>query len=246
MLAALRAGWWLPAMGMLLGSGIALVFSLVQTPLFTSSTQLFVSTTDSASTSDAYQGSQFSQQRVGSYTRLIAGEELARRVAYRLDLSVPPATLSERITTTAAIDTVLIDVTVADPSPQRAKRIVEAVGEEFIALVRELERPAGGGKSPVNVTVTERPEVPVDASSPATIRSMALGLVIGLLAGAGLAVLRKTLDQSVRSSEDVASATGAAVIATVLRDDTLGRRTAIGWDRDRPAVESYRQLRTNL
>jgi receptor protein-tyrosine kinase len=246
MLAALRAGWWLSAIGMVLGGVIALVVCLVQTPLYTSSTQLFVSTTDSASTSDAYQGSQFSQQRVGSYTRLITGKEVARRVVERLDLSVPPATLSERITATAAIDTVLIDVTVADPSPERAQRIAEVVGEEFIAVVGELERPGVGRESTVTVTVTERPEVPVDTSSPQTTRNVALGLVAGLLAGAGLAVLRRTLDQSVRSPDDIASATGAAVIATVLRDETLGGRSAIEGNRDRPAVESYRQLRTNL
>lgn len=245
-LAALRAGWWLAAIGMLLGGAIALVFSVAQTPLYTSSTQLFVSTTDSASTSDAYQGSQFSQQRVGSYTRLLAGEELARRVVERLDLSMPAATLSDRITATAAIDTVLIDVTVADRSAERAQRIAEVVGEEFIARVDELERPRGGGESPVTVTVTEPPKVPVDATFPQTTRNVALGLILGLLVGAGLALLRKTLDRSVRSAEDVASATGAAVIATVLRDETLRGRAATEWDRDRPAAESYRQLRTNL
>src|SRR4029453_5842561 len=84
------------------------------------------------------------------------------------------------------------------------------------------------------------------ASFPQTTRNVALGLVVGLFAGAGLAVLRKTLDRSGRSSEDVASAAGAGVLATVLRDETLGGSTAIEWDRDRPAVESYRQLRTNL
>lgn len=246
MLAALRTAWWMPALGMLVGAAIALGASLVQTPLYTSTTQFFVSTTDSASTSDAYQGSQLSQQRVGSYTRLITGGELARRVIDRLDLTVPPGTLRERITATAAIDTVLIDVTVADPSPQGAQRIAEAVGHEFIDLVRELERPAGGGDPPVTVSVTEQPEIPVATSSPQTTRNVALGTLLGLMVGAGLAVLRKVLDQSVRSSDDVASATGAAVLATVLRDQTLRGRAAIEWHRDRPTAESYRQLRTNL
>lgn len=246
MLAAVRAGRWHVAVCLLLGGAIAAVVSLVQTPLYTSATQFFVSTTDSASTSDAYQGSQFSEQRVGSYTRLITGTELARRVIDDLELSESPATLSQRITATAAIDTVLIDVTVSDPSPQQAQRIAEALGEEFPALVARLERPAGGGQSPVNVTVTEPPTIPVSASSPQTLRNTALGLVIGLLAGVGIVVLRKYLDQSVRTSEDVAAAADAPVIATVLRDEALGRGTASDWDRDQPAFESFRQLRTNL
>jgi receptor protein-tyrosine kinase len=245
-LAALRGGWWLPFIGMVLAGGIVLALSLAQTPLYTSSTQLFVSTTDSASTSDAYQGSQLSQQRVSSYTRLITGEELAARVVERMDLPLAPAMLSDRITATSAIDTVLIDVTVADPSPERAQRIAEVVCSEFIDLVEELESPSSGGESPVTVTVSDRPDVPGGASSPQTTRNVGLGLVVGLVVGAGLSVLRASLDRSVKEPEDVVSATGAAVIGTVLRDDALKKRRAIDWDRDRPAAESYRQLRTNL
>src|SRR3954467_15729343 len=111
-LAALRAAWWLPVVGLVAGGGLALFASLLQTPLYTSSTQLFVSTTDSTSTSDVFQGSQFSQQRVTSYAELIAGDELARRVVDKLNLDLSPAQLSGEITATAAVDTVLIDVTV--------------------------------------------------------------------------------------------------------------------------------------
>ncbi len=111
-LRALRAAWWLPLVGLVVGGAAALLVSLLQTPLYTSSTQLFVSTRDSASTSDAFQGSQFSQERVTSYARLITGEELAGRVIDRLRLAETPNTLTEQITATAAADTVLIDVTV--------------------------------------------------------------------------------------------------------------------------------------
>src|SRR4051794_21233807 len=61
-LAALRASWWLALAGLLIGAAAALLASLLQTPLYTSSTQLFVSTRDSASSADVFQGSQFSQQ----------------------------------------------------------------------------------------------------------------------------------------------------------------------------------------
>jgi uncharacterized protein involved in exopolysaccharide biosynthesis len=60
-LAALRAGWWLPLLGLCLGGGAALVVSPVQTPVYDSSTRLFVSTTDAGSTAEAFQGSQLSQ-----------------------------------------------------------------------------------------------------------------------------------------------------------------------------------------
>src|SRR5687767_5113428 len=108
--AALRGAWWLPVLGALVGGAAALLASLLQTPVYTASTQLFVSTTDSATTSDVFQGSQFSEQRVASYAQLLAGEQLARRVIDDLDLKLSPAALSEEVTATPVPDTVLLDV----------------------------------------------------------------------------------------------------------------------------------------
>src|SRR3954465_2730699 len=159
----------------------ALLVSLLQTPRYTSTTQLFVSTRDSASTSDVFQGSQFSQQRVTSYAQLITGDELANRVIGRLNLNVPTSELRDEITATAVTDTVLIDVTVTDPSPQRARDIADAVGREFTSFATELETTDPGGLSPVKVTVTQPPQVPSVASSPNTTRNVALGALVGLL-----------------------------------------------------------------
>jgi uncharacterized protein involved in exopolysaccharide biosynthesis len=66
LLAALRKGWWLPLVGLVVGGSAALALSLVQTPTYTSETQFFVSTADSASTADIFQGGQAAQQRVAS------------------------------------------------------------------------------------------------------------------------------------------------------------------------------------
>lgn len=245
-LAALRVAWWLPLAGLVVGGGAALAVSLLQTPLYTSSTQLFVSTRDSASTSDAFQGSQFSQERVTSYARLIAGKDLAARVVDRLHLGESADDLSQRITATAVTDTVLIEVTVTDESPVQAQRIANAVGVEFTALATELETPEGADASPVKVTVTQRPEAASAPSSPQTRRNAAFGLLVGLLVGAGLAVLRARLDRTIKDPDEVAQLTGVPVIGTVLRDEALEKRHTIDKNGTNRTAEDYRQLRTNL
>lgn len=246
MLAALRAAWWLPLLGLLLGAGISAGVSYLQTPLYTSQLQLFVSTPTSTSTSEALQGSQLSQQRVTSYARLLAGEELAKRVIDRLNLDLSPSELRNRVTATAAPDTVMLDVTVTDPSAKQAQRIAAAIGQEFPDFVDELEPPNANGEPPVRISVSDAADVPTAPSSPQKTRNIALGGLVGLLIGAALAILRARLDRSVKDQSEVTDLTGVPVIGTVLRDSSLEKTHTI----DRAALsrtaEDYRQLRANL
>jgi capsular exopolysaccharide synthesis family protein len=245
-LAALRAAWWLPAAGLLVGLATALLLSLVQTPLYTSYIQFFVSTRGGSTTSDAFQGSQFSQERVTSYAQLVAGDELADRVVERLDLDRAPSEVSGGVSASAVADTVLIDVTVTDPSPEMAQRIADAIGQEFPSYVDELETPDDGSVSPITVTVTAQPQVPGAPTSPQTARNAVLGALVGLLVGAALAVLRSRLDRSVRDPDETARLAGAPVIGTVLRDEVLGKQHTIDRVANTRTAEDYRQLRNNL
>ena len=245
-LTALRAAWWFPVVGLVTGALAALAVSLLQTPEYTSETQLFVSTTDATSTSDVFQGSQFSQQRVTSYAQLLTGEEMAQRVIDRLDLDMTAGQLSDGVSATAVTDTVLIDITVTDPSAAQAQRIATALGEEFTTFAAELETTDVSGASPVKVTVTDSPSKPVSPSSPQTTRNLALGGLVGALMGAVLAIARTRLDRSVRDAEEAAELAGAPVIGVMLRDDSLHTKHVIERNSQTRTAEAYRQLRTNL
>ena len=245
-LAALRRGWWMLVLAVVVGGGVALCGSVLQTPTFTSHTQFFVSTANSATTAEALSGSQFSQQRVASYVRLLTGEELAQRVIGRLNLSVAPGKLASEISASANADTVLIDVAVSDESPALAQEVAAALGAEFTAYVTQLETPAAGGPSPVKVTVTDAPGLPEAASSPRTLRNVATGLIVGLLAGGLAAVARARLDRSVRDADVASELAKAPVVGVVLRDEALESRHVVDWRGSSPSAEAYRQLRTNL
>ena len=243
-LTALRAHWWLPVLGLIIGGVLALGLSALQTPLYTSSTQLFVSAAAANSASETFQGGWFSEQRATSYARLIEGDELADRVSQRLDVS--PDVIRDKVTASAAPGTVLIDVSVTDSSPERAQRIAEAIGTEFPPMVDELEVPETGMPPLVRVKVTNPADLPSSPSSPDVVRNVALGLAVGALLGAVGAVARVQLDRSVKDGDEAAQLAGAPVIGTVRRDQALEKRHIIDRMGDSRTAEDYRQLRNNL
>lgn len=245
-LTALKDAWWLPALGLITGVVAALLFTLLTVPQYTSNTQVFVSTRDSGTTSSAFQGSQLSQQRVESYTELLGGPELARRVVERLQLPDTPNAVMREITATAVPDTVLIDVTVTDPSAQRAQAIATALTSEFTSLVTTLETPESGGPAPVQITITAAPSLPSSPRTPDPLRNTAFGLLAGLIAGSVIAVVRARLDPSVRDGEVAAELSGSPVIGSIPHDDKLETQHVTERDSRGRTAEGYRQLRTNL
>jgi receptor protein-tyrosine kinase len=177
---------------------------------------------------------------------LLVSNELAGRVIDDLHLDMTPKELVDEITANAVQDTVLIDVTVTDRSPQRARDIAAAVGTEFQGMVRGLETAPGATGSPVRVTVADHPEIPQVPSAPKPVRNLALGLFGGLLLGAGLAIARATMDRTVHDQSEAAELVGAPLIGVILRDDQFAQVHAIDRAGSSPVVEEYRQLRTNL
>jgi receptor protein-tyrosine kinase len=242
---ALRVRWWLPVTGLILVGSIVLALSLLAAPQYTATMQFFVTTRDSASTSEVYEGSQFSQQRVASYARLLTGEELARQVIDELDLEVRPLELAARITATAAPETVLIDVTVSDPSPEQAQRIAEELAERFTSQVEELEATEAGA-SPVRVTLTDPPEVPEFRSAPQIPRNVAMGAIFGMLLGGGAAIARALLDRSVKDPYEAGDLAGSPILGAVLEDPALRVRHTVDPGRPTRALENYRQLGAQL
>ncbi|MGY2077395.1 polysaccharide biosynthesis tyrosine autokinase [Blastococcus sp. SYSU DS0828] len=245
-LTALRASWWLIVAGMVLGGAGALVGAQLQQPMYEANTQFFVATQNTNTTSDVFQGGQFSQERVTSYARLITGEQLAGRVVDRLGLDESATALASRISAEPIADTVLIDVSVEDRSPSVAREIAQAIGLEFTRLVEELETAPGAATSPVAVRVTLAPEEPDSPSSPQVARSVLVGSVLGGVVGVGLAFLRVALDRSVKRPDEISESLGLPVIGTIARDNKLAKAHVIDREAVTRAAEDYRQLRTNL
>ncbi|WP_167106230.1 polysaccharide biosynthesis tyrosine autokinase [Mycobacterium sp. DL592] len=243
----LRARWITVTAALTAALLAAVAVTLLTTPLYQASTRLFVSTAAGDSLADAYQGTLFSQERVLSYTQLLKGETLAKRTIDKLGLDMRPSALTKQITASAKQDTVLIDVQVLDASPVRARDIANALSDEFVKMVRELETPPDGSKPDARVIVEQRATIPESPVVPKTSRNIALGLVAGVLLGVGLAVLRDRLDNTVNDRETVEDITGVVLVGNIPADKERRKDAAIAFDKESSGIsEAFRKLRTNL
>ncbi|MCJ7608515.1 polysaccharide biosynthesis tyrosine autokinase, partial [Candidatus Bathyarchaeota archaeon] len=67
----------------------------------------------------------------------------------------------------------------------------------------------------LNIHVLERAMPAKEPSSPQAVRVIAIGLVLGLMAGAGLALVRDWRDQTVRSADEITAILGIPVLGVV-------------------------------
>jgi capsular exopolysaccharide synthesis family protein len=241
-----RRRWMLIVGCVVAAVGVAALVTFQMTPQYSSSARLFVSTSQN-DTGDAYQGSLFSAQRVTSYADLTSGQALSRRVIDKVGLDMEPDELSAKVDATVRPETVILEVSVTDPSPQQAQVLAQAVAEELTIFVDELETPPGRANAPIKASIVDAASLPDAPVSPQPTRNLALAAVLGLLLGLGAAVLRELLDTSVKTHEDVEEIAHTAVMGNIAFDPEATKSpliTSLG--SHAPRVEAFRVLRTNL
>lgn len=248
-LGLLRDRWKLIALVTLLAGAISAGLTARMTPLYSSSLTFYVSAqTRSTDVAQAYQADLLSQQKVQSYADLLTGPMLAGEVVRRMGLALSPAQLQTEITAQAVPQTVLLTAIVTSPSPQQAQAIARTVSMLFPRQVDRLERPAHGGTSTVLVTVVANPSQPAAPVSPRPARNVGLALGVGLLAGVGLAAGLRSLDTTVRTSEQLARSLGGKPVLGLIPYDSVARSHPVLTDSQlaSPRMEAFRKLRLNL
>ena len=231
----------------MLGVLAAGLMSLIATPTYTAHTKLFVAIQGSGTVTELQQGNTFSQARVQSYVQTVETPVVLQPVIESLGLSMTPAELATQIEASAELDTVLINIAVSDPSPAQSAAIARAVADSLIDTVGNLESSDAGGSSPVRLSVVTPAAAPTSPASPNVQLNVALGLLLGLASGAGIALVKSGLDTRVRGEDDLKKVTDAGVLGTVAFDAKATKRPLLTHvDPQSPRAESFRQVRTNL
>lgn len=214
---------------------------LTATRVYTSSMQFYVSTLLSEQTNPAA-ADQFAQNRVNTYVNLLGSDGLAQYVVDESGVNLSSKQVASRITASAQIGTVLIDVRVSDTDRARAEQIADSVVTVFTGMVDEFDN-AGGNSQLVTVNLVSAPSTAVQ-TSPNRNRLLVLGLALGLVLGGLYAVGRELLDKSIRGSRELSQLTGQRVIGEIpLPPASANGVLLTGHGADSVSAEALRRLR---
>lgn len=206
-----------------------------------------------AGASDTYQGAQLSTDRIKSYIELITGPRVAQDAARAVGPDTSAADVQSKVAASSVANTVIITMTATDRSPAQAVAIASAVSNSFTQLVQQLETPNGVDQVPaVTAQVIQPPSVPGSPVSPLLKINLIIGLLVGLLLGFGVAVVRRALDVSVRSTDALEDTADAVVLGVVPEDESTARQAvslaadAVVGSMADARTEAYRRIRTAL
>lgn len=239
----LRKRAWLIAVAALLCPAAALISSNATTPVFQGTAKLLVvaKTDPEGGTASAYEGTLLSQQLVKSFAQILESRATAE-AALRLDPQpFTPQELQKRIHAEPVTDTLLIDLTVEDTNPLRARRLTNSVARAFIRAVPRLQ-----SGSALRVSLVESALTPGTPIRPRTRLNVALGLLLGLILGVGLALLREFLDRSVKTPEELEVAAGVPVLGTIPPFKASRQPIPVAEQPRTAVAEAFRKLRTNF
>src|SRR4051794_20375901 len=229
--------------GVLLGLLASGLYLLTAPRAYQATAGAFFSLEYGNSASDLVQGSTYAQGQVASFALLATTPAVLESVLQGFDLDESPQAFSRRVQASAPVDTVLVEVTVTDASPEQSARLADAVVDSLSDLVEKLAPANDDGTPTVRATTVAPAEVPSVPSSPDPLLDLAVGLLLGLLAGTGAAYARSALDNRVRDAGVLAEVTDRSVIASVgVLTDGEQHPVVVASDPHSPQAESFRQL----
>ncbi|CAN5378786.1 polysaccharide biosynthesis tyrosine autokinase [soil metagenome] len=245
--AAIRRGWWILAIATAAGVFVAVLATGHATRQYTATTRLFISATGGNSSSEAYSGGQFAEQRAQSYAQMITSPQITQRVVDDLRLPVSAQELSTRVNAAIVPRTVLMDVSATDSSGERAADIANSLARSFIGYVQPLEIPAGLNTPRSTITVVNSADEPLFPSSPNVGSNVTYGLIGGLTLGLAALLLVQVLSRRIQSITDLSRLTDAPTIGPIVLPDheaDTGRHRLVDWTPEE--AEQLRRLRVQV
>ena len=204
-----RKRWWVVALMMVVLTVASVGYSLMQPPVYESSIKILVGQERGIAELPINVGGL--QDLTKTVAEAVNSRPIAQAVIEQEDLRTDPGTLLDNLEVVAIEETQFVAVSYRDSDPQRARRVVDAIGDVFSTRFSE-ENKTG---SAITATVWD-PAGPAGAPiSPKPLRNGLLALMIGSVLGTGLAFLLEFTDDSWRSSTEAEQVSGVPTFGVI-------------------------------
>ncbi|MFB3170030.1 Wzz/FepE/Etk N-terminal domain-containing protein [Neobacillus sp. 179-C4.2 HS] len=207
-------------------SGIVSYFFL--TPIYQASTQILVNQAKSDQAVYNYNEVQTNLQLINTYNVIIKSPAILDKVSDELKLDMTAAELNEKVTVGSEKDSQVVNISVQDADAALAASIANKTADVFQTEIVKI-------MNVDNVSVLAKATVLENQSpiKPQPLLNVAIAIVVGLMAGVGLAFLLEYFDNTVKNEQDIEKILGLpilGVIATIdnQKMDELKKRKAVG------------------
>ncbi|MFF2244489.1 polysaccharide biosynthesis tyrosine autokinase [Arthrobacter sp. NPDC058130] len=244
---AIARGWLIVLLCLLAGVAVAWGVTERATPVYQSTVKFYVVSPPSAGQS-SLQSLELSRGRIASYASLIKSDKFVEKLVSSSSTGLTAADIAQSVSASADQDTLMLTVVVSLPDQAKALEIAREIVAGLNSALDDVgagRTQSGGGQTVLNVVAGPTDEA--DPVSPRLSLNLALGALLGLGAGIGVAVARRMTDHTLRTPEEVEDASGLPLLARVPAS-TQARQFSAVLER-RPASlldEAARRLRTNI
>jgi capsular polysaccharide biosynthesis protein len=219
----LRRQWWVTALVAVVAVGATLAYVKQATPVYSASSKVVVGQGQTLFAPGLSVNYVAVTSTIGS---LLQSNIVAEDTIRRLGLHITPNSLLSNLSVSALPDGAVIDVSYADTNEARAVQVLSTIGSIFTRLMSTTltakARTTGQqAVQPVSAAVFDPAHADPGLVSPHTSRSLAIAVILGLVAGILLAFLRDALSSSIKSEAEAEEAYGAPSIGT-LPEGVLG------------------------
>jgi capsular polysaccharide biosynthesis protein len=209
LLQVFRRQLWVILLVVTIVVGVTVGFGLSQTPVYEARAEILVEKTQGNKGIENIQTDvQGLRDFVGTALESLHSRRVAEAVVREVDPRVTTDALLANLSVEQVADTQFITIYYRDADPKQAQEIANAVASASSDQVSEVS-PA------ITATVWEsavRPNIPVE---PRLFRNSLLALMLGIMLGAGLALLLEYLDDSWRAPEEVELISGAPIFGII-------------------------------
>ena len=214
---------WVVALVTSVCLGTAVGFGFTQTPVYVASAKLLVG--QEPGNDQQPQGALVGtveglQQLTMTMTEAIYSRPVAEEVIQQQGLQTDPKTFLSNLTVEQVGSTQFIQLSYEDADPERAKEIVNAVGQ----VASERISTASASSVSIKATVWEKAVTPAAPVSPNPTRYALLALAMGLMLGLGLIFLLEYLDDSWRSATEVEEVSRVPTFGMIPEFETVNRK----------------------